>query len=597
MSRSFTVEVLINAKNNAGAVFSQFKKGFGDALGIPASWGDAANMLGSALGNVVRQLPQLVMETAKLGIQSEAMTRRFTAFAGSTDRASEFLDAFQKASDGTIDRLSAMEGATKLLGMGLVDNADEMETMVAIAVKMGDQTMSAGDRIRDFAMLLANQSTPRLDNFNISSGKARKLIDELLKSGQAISREQAFKMAVMQEGARSLEILGDTSELAATKMARLQAAVKDAQLDFGEMIVEFVSGAGDTDELAQRIRGLRETVKQTSFVIEHGARWWRGFMQSLGDTTEAAERAREEMKHHPKVIEAILEAHGKWQGDEENTRWEIEQTQIALAEQQKALEIEAAKLSEVSFLTDEASVSFRDFGGTQEETMFAVLLASEAIEAERLALAAETLAAQNARIAHLDLAQTLMDATAAQIAMVAIQQLKQALDEGTITFDEYNIAVTQTQLAFGLATPESQALAVNIGALTTALENGDIRATDFNEALAVLQAQAEAGTIKANALGAAIRAIPSRKVITIETRMSQIVARGGGFQEAQFGGIARGGPVLVGEGGPEFVFPPAGSRITPINRSTTNQFNMTVNTRATTPSVTQDFQLMQAMMQ
>lgn len=597
MSRSFTVEILINAKNNAGAVLGQFKKGFGDALAIPTSWGDAANMLGSALGNVVRQLPRLVIETAKLGIQSEAVTRRFTAFAGSTERAEEFLISFQKASDGTIDRMSAMEGATKLLGMGLVDNADEMETMVAIAVKMGDQTMSAGDRIRDFAMLLANQSTPRLDNFNISSGKARKLIDELLKSGQAISREQAFKMAVMAEGAKSLEILGDTSELAATKMAKLQAAVKDAQLDFGEMIVEFIGGAEGTDELARRIRGLRETVEQTSFVVEHGARWWRGFMQSLGDTTAAAERARDEMKHHPKVIEAILDAHGKWQDDEENTRWQLEQTQIALAEQQEALAIEAKKISEVSFLTDEASISFRDFGGTQEETMFAVLAAVEALEAERLALEAETLAAQNARIAQLDLAQTLMDATAAQIAQVAIQQLKQALDEGTITFGEYNIAVTQTQLAFGLATPESQALAVNIGALTTALADGDIRATDFNEALAVLQAQAEAGTIKANALGAAIRAIPSHKVVTIETRMQTIIERGGGFQQFQFGGVSRGGPALVGEAGPEFIFPPAGTRIVPINQSTTNQFNMTVNTRATTPSVTQDFQLMQAMVQ
>ena len=148
-------------------------------------------------------------ELFTLGVAAEAAELRFTKFAGGADRAAGFLEAFNSGADNTVDRMTAMGSASRLLQMGLVGNTDEMETMASIAVKLGDQTKGAGDRIADFSLLLSNQATLRLDNFGISSGKVRDRINELIASGEALNREEAFKMAVMEEGSRALAILGD----------------------------------------------------------------------------------------------------------------------------------------------------------------------------------------------------------------------------------------------------------------------------------------------------------------------------------------------------------------------------------------------------
>jgi len=200
---------------------------------------DGAMMaVGTKVANLATQLPGMAWEMVQLGASAEAVEQRFTAFAGGTAQANAYLAAFQDAADGTVPRLDAMAGASKLLQMQLVSNADEMKTVTAIAVRLGDQTMAAGDRIGDFAALLANQSIPRLDNFGISSGRVRARIDELLKSGQAVSREEAFKMAVMEEGAKALEVLGDTAELTATRLDRAKATIADFKVSAAEAVIE-----------------------------------------------------------------------------------------------------------------------------------------------------------------------------------------------------------------------------------------------------------------------------------------------------------------------------------------------------------------------
>ena len=72
-----------------------------------------------------------------------------------------------------------------------------MERVVEIASRLGDQTMAVSDRVSDFALMLANQSLPRLDNFGISSGKVRARIEELMSTVAGMTRETAFMQAVM----------------------------------------------------------------------------------------------------------------------------------------------------------------------------------------------------------------------------------------------------------------------------------------------------------------------------------------------------------------------------------------------------------------
>jgi len=193
----------------------------------------------------VKEIIGSAMELAELGAQSERVEERFRAFASTIGDADEILLAFQEGAGGTVDKMTAMTSASRLMQMGLVSNADEMGTVVEMATRLGDQTQSAGDRVADFAALLANQSIPRLDNFGISSGKVRDRVEELTTGVNAVSREVAFSQAVFEEGANSLNVLGERADDSAASLERAEAKTKDLQVEVGQKLAPFAAKAAD----------------------------------------------------------------------------------------------------------------------------------------------------------------------------------------------------------------------------------------------------------------------------------------------------------------------------------------------------------------
>lgn len=199
-------------------------------------------------------------DVAKLGAQSLMARDRLVAFAGGSARASAMMDALVDSSDGTIDRLTAAEHAARLLQMGMVDTADEMRLTGAIVGKLGAQTLTLEQRMQTFTMLLANQSVRRLDTFGLSVEDVTARQKEL--EAQGYSTSDAFKTAVFEEAEVALETLGDTSQSAATKIARLEAAIVNAKTGFAELIVGAVESGVSVEALAQRIEGLAGTVEE-----------------------------------------------------------------------------------------------------------------------------------------------------------------------------------------------------------------------------------------------------------------------------------------------------------------------------------------------
>lgn len=303
MSERFTVEVDITAKDKTSQALKGVKGGFDEAFNEILT--GAFRRAGESALDFAKQIPGMIVDLGKLGVSVEASERRFTQFAGGADKASMFLDAFNEGSLNTVDRMTAMSSAGRLLQMGLVKTGDEMSSIAAMATQLGDQTMGAGERIADFAALLANQSIPRLDNFGISSGRVRQRIDELLKSGQALNREQAFKMAVMEEGKKALDTLGDTSDTAAVRIGKMTAAWNTLKQEMGVIVMEDAASAinalsteaQSADEvirgLPERFREWREHIQETTFA--HRA------------SNEEIRAAREEHQRYRTALESSRE--------------------------------------------------------------------------------------------------------------------------------------------------------------------------------------------------------------------------------------------------------------------------------------------------
>lgn len=185
--------------------------------------------IAGAVATVVKGLDAL-----EKGAQLQQVEKNFSTLAATiqTDSAS-LKAALDDAARGMVDSATLMGSANTLITMGLASSKEEVASLVEMATQLG-RGGSAGQNIADFAATLANQSIERLDTFGISSGRVRTRIDELIKSGQALNREEAFKLAVLEEGAKSMERLGEQS-------VNMASVVKAQFADMRDQIIRDVT--------------------------------------------------------------------------------------------------------------------------------------------------------------------------------------------------------------------------------------------------------------------------------------------------------------------------------------------------------------------
>jgi len=464
------VQAIKQARQELDATGEQSKK-TSDSLG---GLNKAAAFAAGAFAAI--KSAQAAVDFVKMGAQVQAVEHRFTAFAGGAQQAQEYMDAFARASDQTIDRMGAMSGASKMLQMGLVESTDEMELMAAIAVKLGDTTMGTTERIDAFTLLMANQSKERLDTFGISSGKVRARIQELTKAGY--DAQEAFKLATLEEGRKALDLLGDTSELSATKIAKVEAAFSDLKTGLAVAAVELLDSAGILDRFAVGASMIPETLERIGLFAQAYGAGVKAYLGSFSKTEALA------------VFEGRLRAGAAAMADlgagEEELRYKHLTMVDSFAEgatRASEYNAEVAAIAEQYGSSTEAHAQYSAAMQTTYENMDrAAIAAVEYQEAQDKANEAAGTAAQK----FYSMAESLKGATEAQIASTAIRELSTLLEDGQITASDYAVAVQETQLAFGLADEASIHLSSGINRLVEHFGAGQVAATEFDDRLAHL---------------------------------------------------------------------------------------------------------------
>lgn len=193
---------------------------------------------------------KMTFELAKLGAQSARTRNAFVNISGGADEATERLDAMKRATRGALSEQNAMSAANRLMQMGLATNATELENVTNMAVKLGTAMgRTATASIEEFALLLANQSIPRLDTFGISAGKVRARIAELMAATPGLSRETAFMTATFEEGEEAMARLGDTVDDDMLAFERLEATTDDLIATIGEGLAPSLADAAEAGNL------------------------------------------------------------------------------------------------------------------------------------------------------------------------------------------------------------------------------------------------------------------------------------------------------------------------------------------------------------
>ena len=179
----------------------------------------------------------------RLGAEAIRTSRAFQNISGGAGEAANRLNAMRDATRGAMTEQDLMSNANLLMQMGLANNSEELGRMTEMATKLGS-AMGAGpnEAIGSFAMMLANQSIPRLDMFGISSGRVRERIAELQAQTKGMTREAAFMQAVMDEGGKAMERLGDSTNDPLLAFEQFEAQISNTRTEIAMKAAPTVAG-------------------------------------------------------------------------------------------------------------------------------------------------------------------------------------------------------------------------------------------------------------------------------------------------------------------------------------------------------------------
>lgn len=186
----------------------------------------------------------------QLGVEVNATKTIFDQLIAPMGDAEEIMGRLRDATLGAASDNEIRTGANMLMRMNIAENPEELEEIITMITRLKSPTEDLGGAIENFSLMMANQSVLRLDSFGLSSGRVRERINELLESGQALNREEAFKMATLEEGARAIERLGTAATTAGTPLARLETNVQNLMEAAGSNINMGVTGTIGILEIA-----------------------------------------------------------------------------------------------------------------------------------------------------------------------------------------------------------------------------------------------------------------------------------------------------------------------------------------------------------
>ena len=282
MANEYKIAIVMVAEDKASKVLKKLAdetggtvtkiEGLDEASGKASegvdSLSNVSKMLASTLSvGAVVQIAKAAWELGELGAQSKRTSYAFEMISGGAAKAEANLNAMRTATRGAMSQQEMMANANLLMQMGLAKNSDELGQMTNMAVRLGKAMGSeAGASIQNFSMMLANQSLPRLDTFGISSGKVRERILELQAATEGMTRETAFMQAVMEEGGKAMERLGEDADDEALAFERLDVVATDLKTLFAEELAPATSGVAGAvadlgDKIVTSIRQLNEYKK------------------------------------------------------------------------------------------------------------------------------------------------------------------------------------------------------------------------------------------------------------------------------------------------------------------------------------------------
>ncbi len=229
---------LRNANNELSDFDDNQKRATNNSRGFVSGINSAHEAVSAFMGAAVIQgAARFAQQLAEDGEAARRASITYREMAGGVDEATASLAELRQMTGNAVSDVALMQGANQLLVTGLADGAAEANDYVDMAIRLSTAMgVDAADGIENFNSALLNMSYARLDTLGIASSRVRERVQELVDVGY--ETEEAFQMAVLEEGANTLDRLGDAASLNETAFSQVATQFENAKNKLGELLVQ-----------------------------------------------------------------------------------------------------------------------------------------------------------------------------------------------------------------------------------------------------------------------------------------------------------------------------------------------------------------------
>jgi len=233
-----TAAIATGSKSAASAL-----AGVNDAAGLATG---GIEGLGAAIGvgallTLGLQAGRAVIDLTNIGQQSAQIEKRFVAFAGGADKAKAALAAVSASVGDAMDRDEQMLTVARIMGLEIVNTAQDAGELAQMAIWLGDSTESTQQRIQGLTQALVTGRTMGLAQYGIAIGPVKERVKELQEANIGLSDSAALTQAVMEAGRVKMSALKDENYQAVTSTQKLEVAMRNLKDAMGDIVAPKVA--------------------------------------------------------------------------------------------------------------------------------------------------------------------------------------------------------------------------------------------------------------------------------------------------------------------------------------------------------------------